>query len=150
MTGIVKSKKSHVPAVYNNLRQCDRDEIEAQGRDPFWSLKEGFKASVPCYTWMYEDEPSALLGVVPYTEEFAAIWMLGTDNIAKHRYAFMKTCVPIEKEITRPYPITGNVVDERNKVHMKFIEHLGYKFINRRYLGPNKMPFLEFARMNHV
>ncbi len=150
MTGIVESKKSHVASVYNNLRQADRDEIEALGKDPFTSLKQGFKESAPCYTWMYEDEPSALFGCVPHGESAAAIWMLGTDNIANHKYAFMKTCVPFHKELVRPYHLTGNIIDERNKVHMRFIEHLGYKFINRRAVGPQNLPFLEFARINHV
>ena len=148
MTGIVESKKSHVSAVYNNLREADRNEIEALGKDPFTSLMQGFKESAPCYTWMYEDEPSALFGCVPYTNNAAAIWMLGTDNIANHKYAFMKTCVPFHKELVRPYQLTGNIIDERNKVHMRFIEHLGYKFINRRSVGPKGLPFLEFARIN--
>jgi hypothetical protein len=147
---IVKSKKSHIPQVYNNLRQADRDEVEAIGRDPFTALKQGFKASSPCYTWMCDDKPSALFGCVPYTEEFAAIWLLGTDNISKHKYPFMKTVTKFHKELVRPYPITGNIVDERNKVHMKYIEHIGYTFIGRKLVGPKQLPFLEFARMNHV
>lgn len=150
MTGIVESKKSHVAAVYNNLRQADRDEIEALGKDAFTSLRQGFRESAPCYTWMYKDEPSALLGCVPYSNGAAAIWMLGTDNIANHRYAFMKTCVPFHKELVRPYQLTANVVDERNEVHMRFIKYLGYNFIARRLMGPNQMPFIEFARLNHV
>ena len=73
MTGIVESKKSHVATVYNNLREADRNEIEALGKDPFTSLMQGFKESAPCYTWMYEDEPSALFGCVPYTNDAAAV-----------------------------------------------------------------------------
>lgn len=147
---IVESKKSHIPAVYNNLREADREEVKALGLDPFQSLKAGFKASKPCYTWMCGDEPSALFGCVPRDDQFAAIWLLGTDNIAKHKYPFMKTVTKFHKELVRPYAVTGNVVDERNVVHMKYIEHIGYTFIGRRLLGPEQRPFLEFARMNHV
>ena len=150
MTGIVESKKSHVATVYNNLRQADRDEIEALGKDPFMALKQGFKASKPCYTWMYKDEPSALLGCVPYSDQAAAVWMLGTDNISSHKYSFMKTCVPFHKELVRPYALTGNRVDERNRVHVRFIEHLGYRFVSRKLIGPYQLPFLEFGRLNHV
>tara|TARA_Y100001938_G_C8091552_1_gene435379 strand:- start:3157 stop:3609 length:453 start_codon:yes stop_codon:yes gene_type:complete len=150
LTGIVESKKSHVAAVFNNLREDDRNEIEALGKDPFMSLKQGFKASKPCYTWMYKDEPSALFGCVPFSEQAAAVWMLGTDNIANHKYAFMKTCVPFHKQLVRPYALTGNIIDERNKVHVRFIEHLGYQIINRVLVGPKQLPFLEFGRLNHV
>lgn len=150
MTGIVESKKSHVSAVYNNLRQADRDEIEALGKDAFTSLKQGFKESKPCYTWMYKDKPAALLGCVPYSENAAAVWMLGTDDISNHKYSFMKTCVPFHKELVRPYTLTGNMVDERNKVHVRFIEYLGYRFISRKLVGPYQLPFLEFGRLNHV
>ena len=38
-----------------------------------------------------------------------------------------------------------NICDSRNKVHLKLLKFLGFKFLREVKYGPNNVTFIEFA-----
>ncbi len=41
----------------------------------------------------------------------------------------------------------GQIVDKRNKVHLKLLQFLGFKFLREFKHGPNQLTFIEFCRV---
>ena len=48
---------------------------------------------------------------------------------------------------SRPEPLLWNIVDKRNKVHLKLLRFLGFKFLREISHGPNNLSFIEFCRV---
>ena len=46
----------------------------------------------------------------------------------------------------REEPLLWNVVDKRNRVHMRLLKFLGFKFLREFPYGPNQLTFIEFAK----
>ena len=44
-------------------------------------------------------------------------------------------------------PLLWNIVDKRNKVHLKLLKFLGFKFLQEISHGPKKLSFIEFCRV---
>jgi hypothetical protein len=134
------------------LRTEDQAEIvAASGQPPVVALGEGFAKSTPCYTVMYNGRPAAMFGIVPSDCTFPRlgnIWLLGTDDINVFSREFLRQSKSWLKTICEGYDLVGNLVDERNDKHVKWLKWLEFKFI-RRYdeFGALGLPFLEFAKI---
>ena len=73
------------------------------------------------------------------------IWMLCTSAIHEYPHTFAKEALRYVKR--REEKLLWNIVDERNKVHLKLLRFLGFKFLRRLKHGPNKLSFIEFWRV---
>ena len=74
------------------------------------------------------------------------IWMLCTPDI--HRYPITFAREAKRYVDSRKEPLLWNIVDSRNKVHLKLLKFLGFKFLRKFEHGPNNIQFIEFCRVH--
>ena len=128
--------------VASNLRPDDRREVEeGHGLDSMFYLKEEAKLGSCIYFEVPNGKTAGMAGV----DEGGLIWMLCTDAIHEFPLTFAREAKRWVE--SRPEPLLWNVVDKRNKVHLKLLKFLGFKFLREYPFGPNNLPFIEFCRV---
>ena len=128
--------------VASNLRPDDRREVEeGHGLDSMFYLKEEAKLGSCIYFEVPNGKTAGMAGV----DEGGIIWMLCTDAIHEFPLTFAREAKRWVE--SRPEPLLWNVVDKRNKVHLKLLKFLGFKFLREYPFGPNNLPFIEFCRV---
>ena len=130
-------------SVASNLLPDDRKEVkEGWGADPLqYLLLEAAKAECICF----KSPSGRIAGMAGVEKEDGRIWMLCTDVIHEHPLIFAREAKRwIE---SREEKLLWNVVDKRNKVHLKLLQFLGFKFLREFTYGPNKTTFIEFCRL---
>lgn len=145
------ARYTDVAAVADDIRPADRNEIWAAGGvSPLEALHEGFWGSLAPVVGSTEDGTPVCMGGVCATAEpeIGCIWMLATNEIAKHPISFLRRSRELVDQWNREFPILTNVVDERNALHIKWLRWLGFTFIRRHpAFGHERRPFLEFVRI---
>lgn len=139
--------------VAKNIRLEDAMEVRASsGQTPEEALLYGFKASNPCFTIDVGGDILGVFGAVPTEEPDAGVvWMLGTDLIHKHWLKFLRHSRPWLDVLHQHYPLLFNVVDDRNKIHIAWLQWMGFSFINtHENYGPEGRRFHEFVRLQNV
>ena len=126
----------------SNLLPDDyREVVEGHGHDPLNALVVGVHNSESVYFTNPDDEICGIAGV----HNGGQIWMLCTDVIHEHPLIFAREAKRwIE---SREEKLLWNVVDKRNKVHLKLLKFLGFKFLRELPYGPNQLSFIEFCRV---
>ena len=129
--------------VAERLRKADRLELAAAtGLTPLalpFILPLGSTLA-----WLVDGRPVCLFGCDPLSTSMQyAPWMLGTDVIKKHPIAFLRQSLRILKG-WKDRPMT-NVVDGRNKLHVRWLVWLGFTFheLIPEY-GAQRLPFWRF------
>jgi len=143
-------RNSDITAIARNLRAEDLAEVTAaSGQDPVDAIGLGFAYSKPCFVVEFETRPAAIFGVVPTPglECFGSVWLLGTNDIPLFSQRFLRDSRRWLEQITVGYDMVGNVVDERNEKHIRWLRWLGFKFVKRHAeYGHLGLPFLEFVK----
>ena len=127
--------------VASNLLPADRREVsEGHGADPLqYLLLEAAKAEC-----IYFSSPSGKAAGMAGVEDDGKIWMLCTEVIHEKPLLFAREA---KRYIdSREEKLLWNVVDKRNKTHLKLLKFLGFKFLRELNFGPNQLPFIEFCR----
>ena len=128
--------------VASNLLPDDYREVkEGHGHAPLNALVVGVHNSESVYFTNPDNEICGIAGV--YTG--GQIWMLCTPAILKFPHTFAREAKRYVN--ARTEKLLWNIVDERNKVHLKLLRFLGFKFFRRFPYGPNNLSFIEFARV---
>ena len=147
-----KALRLDIHRISNNLREADLQEIAAAtGEDPHAALLRSFTMSEECYSVILNDddeEPVAVFGVVqhPEIEDYGIIWMVGTDKLTDIRTTFLRKSKDWIKQLFGDkYKTIGNFVDQRNEVHVRWLQWCGFT-LNRivPHFGVEKLPFYEF------
>lgn len=146
------------PATYNDvfymserLRKADAREVyAASGASPFEALESGFLGTGDVVVGADEDNnPVCMGGVVRVHPMAGCVWMLGTTDLEKHKLSFLRRSKPFIDEWHKKFPVLYNCVDERNQLHIKWLQWLGFVFIRRHpEWGFERRPFLEFTRLH--
>ena len=128
--------------VASNLLPDDYREVkEGHGHDPVNALVVGVHNSDSVYFINPDDEICGIAGVY----KGGQIWMLCTPAILKFPHTFAREARRYVR--SREDKLLWNFVDERNKVHIKLLRFLGFKFLRRFPYGPNNLSFIEFCRV---
>ena len=128
--------------VASNLLPDDRREVEeGHGLDPMEELTNVAQSGSCVYFTMPNGKTAGMAGVGKEGD----IWMLGTPVIYKYPIAFARGAKRFVE--SRTEPLLWNVVDERNKVHLRLLKFLGFKFLQKISFGPNQLSFIEFCRV---
>lgn len=138
--------------IADNMREGDQDECMALGYQPFDALSRSFEDSIVTYTLHTPDGvPASLAGVAPSPlgPKFGAIWMLGTDDISKHKIYALRRCKPF---IANLYDELGmecfhNYTFAANTLHHNWLKWLGFIFLRKVTLPPYDQEFFEFVRL---
>ena len=128
--------------VASNLLPDDRREVEeGHGLDPMEELTNVAQSGSCVYFTMPNGKTAGMAGVGKEGD----IWMLCTPVIYKYPVAFARGAKRFVE--SRTEPLLWNVVHERNKVHLRLLKFLGFKFLQKISFGPNQLSFIEFCRV---
>jgi hypothetical protein len=138
--------------IADNIRPADRAEIEAikgEGADVYATIAEGLLMSDPALVGLVDGVPAAAMGVAPCpgAPGFGIVWLLGTPALEAAKFEFLRLGRPTLEALQRGYSHVGNVIDERNLLHRKWLAWLGFSFVGRiPEYGAQRRPFLEFMK----
>ena len=128
--------------VASNLLPNDRSEvIEGHGHDPENAIVVGINNTDSVYFKVPNDEIAGIAGVA----KDGRIWMLCTPAIYDYPHTFAREAKRYIQN--RKEKLLWNIVDKRNKVHLKLLKFLGFKFLRELKYGPNNLSFIEFCRV---
>ena len=127
-----------------NLRPEDRREVEeGHGLDPMERLVWAAQ-NLPC---VYFTVPNGKTAGMAGVEPDGTIWMLCTPAIHEYPITFAREAKRYVD--SRQEKILHNIIDERNTVHLKLLNFLGFKFLRKISHGPNKLTFIEFKKWHY-
>ena len=128
--------------VASNLRPEDLRELEeGHGTDRMEYFKEVAYDPSCVYFVVPNGKTAGMAGV----DTNGAIWMMCTSAIHEYPLTFAREAKRFVE--SRTEPLLWNIVDERNKVHLKLLKFLGFKFLRKKLHGPNNLSFIEFCRV---
>ena len=143
----------------NSTTLCQSTLFMTVRKDPVVSLKHGVFHGDPCMTVVHKGRPAAMFGAVPVTSsEFGwdwpvqcphpdgLVWLLGTDDIPLFSSKFLRWSRHWLKDLSIRYKVLGNMVDERNSAHVRWIEWLGFTMMDTIDYGPQNLPFIRFYK----
>lgn len=139
--------------VSDNMREEDQDECRAGGLTSYDALSLSFDKCTQAYTLLtpVNSTPAAILGVSesPLSKRLGIIWMLGTDDIARHKIHFLRNCKKGLNDLFTEANKEGfyNYTYTENTLHHNWLQWLGFKFLRSLKLPPHDQLFLEFVKL---
>ncbi|WP_316172971.1 hypothetical protein [Bradyrhizobium sp. SZCCHNRI2049] len=142
-----------VEFIANHMRKADVEECAASGFTPLGALLQSIDLSIVCKCAIAPDtgQPGFVMGVCPSTlgPSWGAIWLLGTDDIKRHRVLFLRHSREVLASL---YEETGkevfyNYTFIENSVHHEWLRWLGFKFLRKVSLPPHGQQFIEFVKL---
>jgi hypothetical protein len=133
------------------MRAADIAEVRAScGLDHYSALLESIRSSSCCYTAWVGQSPIAIFGIAPTDNpSIARIWLLGTDQIQGHALEFLRKSREWVDHFQSIHPVLFNNIDARNTVHIRWLQWLGFTFINQfPDYGAESRPFYQFVRID--
>ncbi len=130
--------------VSSRLLPADYSELtEGHGHDPVMALIFSIHGG-DSISFVSPDDKELVCGMAGVHKN-GQIWMLCTPEIHNYPHHFVRHA---KKYVdARPEKLLWNVVDERNKFHLKLLRFLGFKFLRKFPHGPNNLSFIEFCRV---
>jgi len=128
---IVPACAAHIRTIARRMRQADRDEIAAaSGRSPAAALAFSLRKSSQAWTAVIDGRPEVMFGVADLNilAGIGAPWLLGTDSVERNYRQFVRRSVSWRDQLLGRYPVLRNFVDDRNKVSIRWLRWLGFKF----------------------
>lgn len=129
----------------DGLREADLRELDANGQTPGFALMFSYKVSQRCYTILVDGRPAGMFGVADDIRfpgvSAGIIWLLGTPRLLMISRQFLRESRKHLADLSRGYSVLGNVVHRDNKVHIRWLEWLGFTILDS--YGDQ----LEFARI---
>ena len=139
---IFKLTKEAAFEVASNLLPEDHREVEeGHGYDPKVILPLAYDIGDSVYFRVPNGDLAGIAGV----HDKGRIWMLCTPAILKYPVTFAREAKRYVD--SREEKLLWNIVDKRNKVHIKLLKFLGFKFLRELKHGPNQLTFIEFCRV---
>ena len=128
--------------VASNLLPDDYREVaEGHGHDPVEAVPRCAQFGETVYFTVPNGELAGVAGV----QEDGRIWMLCTPAIHKYPLTFAREAKRYVE--SRQEKLLWNIVDKRNRVHIKLLRFLGFRFLRELKPGPNNLSFMEFCRV---
>ena len=147
------SKKEDCYTLSKTLRECDVQEIFASsGSNPVQSLVKSYICSQKhCYSIMLDGEVVGMFGINKVNKNVGSPWLLGSDNLTKHKFKFYKLSKSYLSKFMEEYNVLFNYVDQRNSQSKRWLKGLGFQFTKLvPQYGYEKKPFYEFIKARYV
>lgn len=122
------ASKSHVSRIANRMRQIDRTECRATGREPKQALRHCLKGSTLAWTVLLDDKPVAMFGLLPISvlSGRAAPWFLATDEIERGARQWLKWGPGFIAAMQSDFPRLENIVSVENRKAIRVLKALGF------------------------
>jgi hypothetical protein len=122
------------------LRKADLDEIShGSGLEPQDALLYSFAVSEYCYTVWLDDQIVMIFGVGD-----GCPWMLASDLLLKVKREFVKECRRFVQAMLDRYGYLENYVWAGNKIHIYWLQWLGFVIEPPQPHGIDGEPFHRF------
>lgn len=128
---IVSSTSEDAKYLQENLRPDDVRECIIHGVSPNRALHmplvdKGCKT----FTALVDDIPICMFGTMQYSNNssFASIWLLGSKDIEKNYFSFLKASKEIIELLQNDYEVLENVVPSDHKRTITWLAWLGFSF----------------------
>lgn len=133
--------------VATNLRPEDQSELEGMGYSPL-QVVWGVLLCADTFAFTnYKGELAGVGGVMPDDDGNAYIWTLCTPAITSMGRTFFRQAKRRIDELVKPYQMVYAQCDTRNKLHHRFLKHLGFKALRTVPTGPYNIPYYEVVRL---
>ena len=135
------TKEAAYEVASNLLPEDHREVEEGHGHDPKVILPLAYDMGDSVYFRVPNGELAGIAGV----HGEGQIWMLCTPAIFKYPMTFAREAKRYVE--SRQEKLLWNIADKRNRVHLKLLKFLGFKFLRELKHGPNQLTFIEFCRV---
>ena len=147
---LIPTTRKHCEYVANNIRAIDKEEcIATRGDVPLFNIiLEGYLSSAECYTGVCGLEIVGIMGFRRESYKWVIPWLIATENMNKHKTAFVRSTdfyFPVFK--TR-YPNMKNIIYEKNRASVRWLKHLGFQFSEPFTYGSKPERFMLFSMTN--
>ena len=136
------------------IRESDRAEVYASHGiiDMEQCLLDSVCISDEAWVWVVDDQPVAAFGVAPgsYLTRQGIPWLLATDEISRHTYAFLKNSKIIVDYWLTKWIVLSNYVDARNECSIKWLKMLGFTVHDPIICGYEDRLFHRFEKRGGV
>lgn len=135
--------------VADNIRTDDEKEVRAlSGLSPLESMTMGIIHSSHAVTGVGRSgSPILIAGVIRRNTQEGSIWMLSTPEIRANARIFTQEASEWLESLKDDYQQLRNVVLEENRLHVRLLEWLGFKFgAPIENYGVGKVRVLPFKR----
>lgn len=150
---VISYKPHHLDYLIENIRDQDREEIEASSGVPYQAtLKRIEKYCENIWVAKVDDDIIALFGIECSSEitKTGIPWFISTKDILKHKIIFIKHCKEVFEIISENYLNLVNYVDERNDLAKSWLKWLGFTLEPPKPFGARQMPFHKFTMKKEV
>lgn len=126
------------------LREADRAEVLALGRDPVEALSVSVGRSAEA--WTARDDGGAIIcmgGVVPASliGPTASPWLLGSPLVERHARTFLRETRRLVDRWSQEWPSLRNMVDARYERAHRWLRRIGFTVSEPRPLPPTGAMF---------
>jgi len=91
---------------------------------------------------------AGMFGVRDEGNGVGRIWLSGTDELVTMKRQFIRESRRYLVGMESMYKLLHNEIDERNTLHIRWLQWLGFTFIRRiPEHGVQRLPFLEFIKL---
>jgi hypothetical protein len=112
--------------VANHLREADLNELIAAGLDDIEGvIQEGIDLSALCWTATADGRPVCVFGVREW-EGRGVPWLLGTQEMAAHRRAFIAQAPAYIELMLEAFPVLINHVHAKNEQAVRWLRRAGF------------------------
>lgn len=119
-----------VAALAANLRQQDRDELDAAGHpDHLHAIRISAAMSDWARTALVDGKVACIFGVAPMgglLDPRGVPWMLGTDLVPQNRRALARLAPGYIRSMLQTYPHLLNTVHARNTLAVRWLARAGF------------------------
>ena len=125
---VVTAHPRHIDYIAENMRKEDIKEVSCFSGTPRDALLRALDQDESTMTVLSPDNiPYAMFGAGQVNDE-AYIWMLGTEDIKKHKFEFLKRCREWVWAFVGIYEKVHNYVHADNELAIKWLEWCGADF----------------------
>lgn len=140
--------RADVRSLASRLTEADMEELEKLERTPKQALTDGLKFSDRAFTVLLRGRPIAMAGRVPFSGEFASVWLLAAPEARLMKKSLMRLAPRWLRYLHGGMPTLRNAASLENTESWHLIEHLGFE--REEQVEVNGHPFQIFSRTEHV
>lgn len=140
-----------IDALAANLRQQDRDELDAAGyTDHHAVIAHSVARSDWALTALIDGQAACIFGVAPMgglLDPRGVPWMLGTPLVPANRRALARLAPGYIRKMLQAYPHLINHVHARNTVAIGWLRRVGFTFGTPHAIGAEQFIPFEMRRV---
>lgn len=141
-----------VAEIKDKLRFDDARECLIFGLTPEQALTEPFEDPfAKTYTITLDDVPVGMCGTVPTEDNHGSVWMLGTEEISKNKFSFMKGCAEVIDILQGNFDVIGNIVPVDHINTINWLSWCGFTFNSEldSFNGHLMLAFTRYAKQKN-